>query len=124
MAAYSMDLRIRAVGAIDAGKPASQVANELQVSERWVFKLLKQRRDGLGLKPLYAGRCGRPRKFSKDDEQRLIQDVRAFPDSTAAERVERLKLSVKALQAWRWLIRLGITHKKRRWLPASVNART
>ena len=114
MAAFSMDLRIRAVRAVDAGKSVAQTAQELQVSERWVHKLIKQVRDGLGLEPQYAGRCGRPRKFTKDDEQRLIQDVQAFPDSTAPERVERLKLPVKALQAWRWLVRLGMTHKKRR----------
>ena len=124
MAAFSMDLRIRAVRAVDSGKPVSQVAIELQVSERWVFKLLKQRRDGRGIEPQYAGRCGRPRKFTSDHEQRLIQDVQSFPDSTLPERVVRLKLPVKALQVWRWLIRLGITHKKRLSWPVNAIART
>ena len=98
MGAFSMDLRVRAVRAIDAGKTLAQAAAELQVSERWIYKLLKQRRDGLGLEPQYAGRCGRPRKFTVADEQRLREDVLKFPDATLPERVERLKLPVKEVQ--------------------------
>jgi transposase len=123
MGAFSMDLRVRTARAVDSGKPIPQVAQELQVSERWIFKLLKQRRDGHGLEPQYAGHCGRPRKFSVADEERLRQDVRSFPDATLPERVERLKLPVKEVQTWRWLSRLGITHKKRRWWPASAGGR-
>jgi transposase len=112
------------VRAVDEGRPVAQVAQELQVSERWVYKLLKQRRAGKGLEPQYAGHCGRPRKFSADHERYLLQDVRHFPDATLEERVERLQLPVKAVQTWRWLRRLGLTHKKRAWWPVSGYART
>jgi transposase len=114
MGAFSMDLRIRAVRAIDTGKSIPQAAQELQVSERWISKLLKQRRDGLGLAPQYAGRCGRPPKISSADQARLRDDVAKFPDASLPQRVARLKLPIKEVQTWRWLARLGITHKKRR----------
>jgi transposase len=112
MGAFSMDLRVRAMRAVDAGTPVSQAARELQVSERWVRKLRQQRREGCGIEPQYPGHCGRPRKFLPEDEQRLREDVRTFPDATLAERVERLRLPVKVAQTWNWMRRLGMTHKK------------
>jgi transposase len=114
MKAYSTDLRERVLAACDARDGTrDQIAKRFSVSESWIRKLLRQRRDTGSIAPRPHG-GGRTPAFDAAAGARLREAVRAAADATLEElgRAAGVDCSVPAV--CRALIRLGITRKKSR----------
>src|SRR5512135_2844875 len=85
MAAYSMDLRVRMVAACDARDGTrAEIAARFSVSEAWIRKLLRQRRDTDSIAPRPPGGGRRP-AFDAAAAARLHQAIRDDNDATLAE---------------------------------------
>ena len=85
MKAYSEDLRIRVLAALDGGMSRAQAARTFQVSgssiDRW-----RSQRTALGhLRPKRP--TGRPRRIGSSAETRLLSQLNASPDATLPEHV-------------------------------------
>ena len=119
MTPYSLDLRQRVLGAVDRGDgPVAAVARTFGVSARWIFKLLRQRRqDGSYAPRPHAG--GRPAAIQGDDLERLRQHLAQHPDAFLVEVHQDLHLPGSLTALWRALQRLGLSRKKKRSSPAS-----
>src|SRR5438067_9308378 len=116
MRAYSVDLRERVVGAVEAGAPQTVAARTFGVGRATVRRWLdRQQRTG-GLAP--SRRPGAAPAIGPDEAPALRDQVAAAPDATLAEHCEAwagargVRLSVSAMH--RTLRRLGITRKKSR----------
>jgi transposase len=108
--ALSMDLRERIMAACDAGETNLAVARRFAVSESFIEKLKRRRRETGSLAPTpHAG--GRPPLLSTEEE-RLRAAWQKKPDRTLAELREELGLSVHLSTLWHHLQRLGLTFKK------------
>ena len=85
MEALSVDLRERVAAAWDAGQTRGQIARRFGVSESWVGKLMRRRREAgsLAAKPRSGGR-GRL-KLGLAGLGRLKAAAEARPDATLAE---------------------------------------
>jgi transposase len=119
MKPYSMDLRERVVAACDAREGTrEQIAERFGVSDRWIRKLLQQRRDTGSIAPLPQN-PGRKRALNDRQMQRLARLIRKRPDATLKELRKSLgvKISISALD--RAIRALDVTLKKNRsWRPS------
>lgn len=114
MRAYSTDLRQRVVAACDARDGTrAQIAARFAVSESWVRKLLRQRRDTGSIDPKPHG-GGRRAAFDAPAAMRLRQAVRADDDATLEELGRAAGVACSVPAVFRALARLGITRKKSR----------
>ena len=105
-----MELRTKALAAVDAGWLQADVAELLQVSTRWVSGLVTKRRRGENLAPGHSP--GRPRKLA---DARVAQVVAARPDGTLADFRKALgRPDVALMTVWRAVRRVGMTHQKSR----------
>ena len=124
MKPYSMDLRERVVAACDAREGTrEQIAERFGVSDRWIRKLLLQRRQTGSIAPLPQN-PGRKRALNDRQMERLGRLIQKRPDATLKElqRSLRVKISISALD--RAVRALDVTLKKNRsWRP-SRSART
>lgn len=108
--AYSVDLRERVVADYDEGMRAVELIRRYRVSERWVYKLLKQRRETGGLEPL-KGKAGRKPKL-EGYRQELEALVGKRPDATLEELRRELPIPVCVTTVWKALKDFQITLKK------------
>jgi transposase len=123
MNAYSKDLRIKALGALDRGMPRKEAAGTFGVSLATLKRWLKRRREGEGLAPKPSP--GRTPRILATVEQRsaLWEQLEANDDSTLErhcelwEREQGVAVSVSTMS--RAVRRLGWTFKKSRWWPPS-----
>src|SRR5436190_9737755 len=115
MKAYSEDLRIRVLTALDGGMSRAQAARTFQVSgssiDRW-----RAQRTALGhLRPKRP--TGRPRKIGKSTERSLRAQLSASPDATLPEHVRTwTHQQGTSLSRWtmsRAIARLRVSRKKR-----------
>jgi transposase len=115
MKAYSEDLRIRVLAALDGGMSRAQATRTFQVSgssiDRW-----RAQRSALGhLRPKRSP--GRPRKIAPTAETRLRAQLRASPDATLPEHISTWADQQGAsLSRWtmsRAIARLRFSRKKR-----------
>jgi transposase len=114
MAAYSMDLRRRVVAACDARDGTrQQIAARFSVSESWVRKLLRLRRDTGSIAPRPHG-GGRAAAFDEAAAERLREAVRADSDATLEELAEAAGVPCSPAAVYRALRRGGITREKSR----------
>jgi transposase len=114
MKAYSTDLRQRVIAACDARDGTRpQIAARFSVSESFLRKLLRQRRDTGSIEPRPRG-GGRQPAFDSEGSARLRQAVRADDDATLAELAEAAGVACSEAATCRALARLGITRKKSR----------
>jgi transposase len=112
MAAYSMDLRERVVAACDARDGTrAEIAARFSVSEAWIRKVQRQRRDAGSIAPKPHGGGRRP-AFDAEAAARLRQAVRDDNDATLAELAEASGVACSPAAVFRALDRLGITRKK------------
>ena len=112
---YSLDLRVRVAGYVEAGHSCRAAARHFAVSDSFAIKLMqRQRRSG---SPAPA-RQGRPQGTGKlaPDEAFLIRVVENQPDITMLDLAIRLweEYGVSAAPATlsRLLCRRGFTYKK------------
>ena len=114
MKAYSTDLRQRVIAACDARDGTRpQIAARFSVSESWVRKILRQRRDTGSIEPRPHGGGRRP-GLRRRGRPRLREAVRADDDATLEELAGAAGVACSEAAVCRALARLGITRKKSR----------
>jgi transposase len=113
---YSLDLRVRVAGFVEAGHSRRAAARHFGVSDSFAIKLLRRQAQSGSPAP---ARQGRPRGTGRlaPYETFLVQTVEAKPDITMPELAARLwqEHGVRAAPATltRLLCRRGFTYKKR-----------
>ncbi len=112
---YSLDLRVRVAGFVEAGHSCRAAARHFSVSDSFAIKLMqRQRRSG---SPAPA-RQGRPQGTGKlaPYETFLVQEVEKTPDITMPDLAARLweehGVSAAPASLSRLLCRRGFTYKK------------
>jgi len=124
MKAYSVDLRERVLAACDAKEGTKRgIAKRFKVSEDWIYKLLRQRRELGTLEPQYHRR-GRKPVFQGKSLERLKALVDAQPDRTLEELRDLSGKPCSIMAVVRALDRLGSRYKKRRSKRENKTART
>jgi transposase len=119
MDAYSMDLRERVIGAVDAGEDTrEEIAQRFGVSSRWIRKLVAQRAATGSIAPRPHG-GGRKAVIVFDSAEALRHAVQADPDATLGELRDAVGVEGSIMVVWRALKRLKITRKKSRSVPKS-----
>jgi transposase len=125
MRAYSSDLKERLVRAVAEGQPMREAARRFGVAVTTVKRAVVQQREtgSLERKPIPGG----PRRIGPEQEAVLRARLEAAPDATVLEHcawwAEQQGQQLSEATMWRAIRRLGWTHKKRRWQPASVTRR-
>jgi transposase len=121
MRAYSTDLRERIVRVVAQGRPMREAARRFGVRVSAVKRYVVQQHEtgSLERKPI----PGCPRRISKDQEAILRARLEAAPDATVLEHcawwAEHQGQRLSEATMWRAMRRLGWTHKKSHWQPAS-----
>ena len=110
MKPYSMDLRVRVIGACDRGESTKVVAKTFGVSPAWVRRLKQHRRERGDIIPRNGG-GSRGRKIDRD---RLAELVAQQPDATLMELRDRLGISVTLWAICKALRELKLSYKKSR----------
>jgi transposase len=117
---YSQDLRDRVLAAYDRGMKTKQIAETFAVSPAWARRVKQCRRETGRTTPLPRGGA----TIIKIDMPRLAALVREQPDATLRELAERLEVQCTESAVSLALKRLGLTFKKRRFMPRSRTAPT
>ena len=123
MNAYSKDLRIKALGALDRGMPRKEAASTFGVSLATLKRWLKRRREGEDIAPRPSP--GRPPRILATEEQRhlLWVQLEENDDATLSGHCElwerRTGVAVSVSTMSRAVRTLGWTFKKSRWWPPS-----
>ena len=125
MKAYSPDLRLKIVQAVDSGLPQQEVADRFGVSVATVERYLKRRRETGCLAPRPIP--GRPRHIKPEQHATLEALWRASPDATLEDLCERWQeqttQQVSPSTMCRMHDRLDWTVKKSPYEPASRTRR-
>jgi len=123
MAAYSLDLRERIVAAYDrGGVTQKQVGESFGVSQTFVAKLLKQRRETGELGDRYHRGRKPGTKITPEYEEKIRGLVDGQPDITLEEIRDELGLGCTPQAVYYALRRMGYSYKKRRYGHASSPA--
>src|SRR5579859_355065 len=116
-AAYSLDLRERVIGAVEAGTSRRRAAAVFKVSIRTVIRWAKRVDETGDYAPLPSG-GDRKSKDVEPHRDWLLSIVTAEPDLTLEEIQTRLKIThqlPKSLSClWRFFARHNVTFKKNR----------
>ena len=117
MKAYSLDLRERVVAAYEQRRSSiAEVAEQFNVGQTFVKKMLRQKRDA-GTVALLAHGGGRPPSLSEKEHRLLRRKVKEQPDISLAELQEHLAnavgLAVSIPTIHRSLRRSTLSHKKK-----------
>lgn len=121
----SMDLRERIVRAVEAGSSRRAAAAQFAVSESCAIKLLQRWRRTGSVSPAAMG--GRKEHALAAHEARVRALIVSQPDATIDELWAALKgagIAVGRSAVGRFLLALGLTHKKRHSMPPSRRGRT
>ena len=128
MNAYSKDLRLRVIGAVERGFSHEEISNLFEISHSTIKRWIKRRREGGDLEPRHS--TGRRRHIlTTAEERRVLWEQLEENDESTLERHCELweeKRGVRvSLATMSRAIRekLGWTLKKRRWLPPSETNR-
>ena len=123
MNAYSKDLRIKALGALDRGMPRKEATGTFGVSLATLKRWLKRRREGEDIAPRPSpGRT--PRILSTEEQRRALwEQLEENDDATLSRHCELWEnesgVAVSVSTMSRAVRRLGWTFKKSRWWPPS-----
>jgi transposase len=116
MKPYSIDLRERALAALDRGMSRAEAVTTFQVSPASLRRWLAARRNSGSISPR-APRGGPVRSITSAQETELRAQVEAMPDATIPEHTQRWNAThATTLSQWtlgRAIRRLGLTRKKR-----------
>jgi len=121
MKPYPLELRQRIVEAVDQQyNTVEEVAEIFGVTERYIYKLLKLRREVGDLSPQPPG-GGAKAKLDEQMLLRLAELVAEFPDATLDELREllrrRCRVEVSTNTVWRGLEKIAFPLKKRPGAP-------
>ena len=128
MNAYSLDLRLKVLDAIDRGIPRKEVVSTFGVSMPTLERYLRRRREGAGLAPRRSpGRT--PSICASVQERRMLwKQLEENSEATLERHCElwenkrRAKVSVSTMS--RAVRKLGWTFKKGHWEPPSETKRS
>jgi transposase len=114
-APYAQDLRERILAAYDRGMTTKPIAELFCVSPAWARRVKQRRRESgqITHKPMGGVR------IVKIDSKKLRQLVAQQPDATTRELHRRLECRCCESAVGMALRRLGLTFKKRRFMPAN-----
>lgn len=121
MRAYSPDLRVRIVAAVDTGMSNAQAARTFGVGEETVRRYVIQRRETGSLDP--RPHPGRPPLIRPEQREQLWTQLVEHPTATLADHctlwaaATGVRVAVPTMS--REIRRLGWTRKKDRWVPPS-----
>src|SRR4029450_7848071 len=128
MNAYSKDLRLRVLEAVDRGLPRTRISELFGVSLSTIKRYVRRRRQGEDLEPKPS--TGRKRRILATSEQKraLWEQLEENEEGTLDRHCERggsatcVRVSLATMSR---AIRekLGWTYKKRRWVPPSETRR-
>jgi transposase len=124
MNAYSKDLRLRVLEAVDRGVPRKEVANLFGISLSTIKRYIKRRRAGEDLEPKPSTGRGRRILATQEEKRALWEQLEQNDEATLERHCELwedkrgVRVSVATMSR---AIRnkLGWTLKKRRWVPPS-----
>ena len=129
MGAYSKDLRLKVLDAVDRGVPRKEVVGVFGVSLATLKRWLKRRKEGEDLAPKpSSGRT--PTLLATAEEKRALWKQLEENDEATLERhcelwEERRGVRVSVATMSRAIrSKLGWTYKKRRWVPPSETKKT
>ena len=116
MKTYPIELRQRIVDAVDQQLGTyKEVAEMFGIAERYIYKLLRQRREIGSLDPLPRG-GGATTKLNEEHLLTLAELVARQPDATLAELRQQLRrethVEASISTVWRGLERIEFTQKK------------
>jgi transposase len=128
MNAYSKDLRLRVLQAVDRGLPRTRISELFGVSLSTIKRYVRRRRQGEDLEPKPS--TGRKRRILASSEQKraLWSQLEENDEATLQRHCQLwqsatgVRVSVATMSR---AIRekLGWTYKKRRWVPPSETRR-
>jgi transposase len=125
MRAYSTDLKVRLVRAVAEGQPMREAARRFGVAVTTVKRAVVQQRETGSLERKPSPGC--PRRIGPEQEVVLRARLQAASDATVLEHcawwAEHQGQSLSEATMWRAIRRLGWTHNKRHWQPASATRR-
>ena len=113
MEAYSQDLRVRVLRALDRGERPTEIARRFEVSRVWVYQV-RNRQQETGVRSSFPI-GGHRRSRLADHEQVLRAWIAAQPDLTLAELQQRLAqqgVTTKIAALWHQLNKWKLTFKK------------
>jgi transposase len=124
MNAYSKDLRMRVLAAVDRGDPYGEISRLFEVSLATIGCYVRRRRETGEVAPRPSP--GRTPRICKSAEERrdLWEQLEASPEATLEEHRETwgrergVRVSVATMS--RAIRRLGWTYKQRLWRPPSA----
>jgi transposase len=127
MNAYSKDLRLRVLAAVDRGMPRKEVVRTFGVSIATIGRYLRRRREGADLAPKPStGRT--PTILANLQQKRALWEQLEENNTTTLERhcelweeVWGAKVSLSTMS--RAIRKLGWSRKKDRWVPPSETKR-
>jgi len=121
MKAYSIDLRKRVLAAYDSDTyTLKQIAEQFQVTTRWIQKLRQQRAQEGSIAPRPQNQ-GRKPAFRGQHLQELDDFVKKYSDATLEEIRQSFagKVNCSIVAVHNALKRLGWRYKKKRYEPVS-----
>lgn len=126
MKAYSTDLRERAIESVESGEcNIPQAARRYKISEPSLERWLAKYRNTGNCAPL--PHAGGPARKLATAEAAIRAAVKAQPDATLQELCEIVEKETKIQSApsmmYRELVRLKLSRKKSRFMPASATRR-
>ena len=126
MNAYSKDLRLKVLAAVERGAPRREVAQFLGISPSTISRYVALKASGRDLAPKPSP--GRKAKITSDPalERALWRQLEANDTATLQEHREMFEergVSVSVATMSRAVRKLGWTFKKDRWLPQSATSR-
>ena len=127
MNAYSKDLRLRVLAAVDRGMPRMEVGRTFGVSVATIGRYLRRRREGTDLAPRPStGRT--PTILANLQHKRALWKQLEQNDTATLERhceiwEERWGVKVSISTMSRAIRKLGWSRKKDRWVPPSETKR-
>ncbi len=127
MNAYSKDLRLRVLSAVDRGTPRKEVVKTFGVSVATIGRYLRRRREGLDLAPRSSP--GRTPTIGAGNEHKraLWKQLEDYDTATLErhcelwERTQGTRVSISTMS--RAIRKLGWSRKKDRWEPPSETNR-
>lgn len=111
--AYSKDLRLKVLAALDRGESQAAVARRFDIGKRTVRRF-KGRRDQTGDVAAYKTGPREPVKLTPEDDALMRRQVQLKPGITAKELTAMLDHKVVLSTVCRRLIALGLSLKKSR----------
>ena len=128
MNAYSKDLRLRVLEAVDRGLPRRRISDLFGVSLSTIKRYVRRRRQGEDLEPKPSTGRKRPILATSEQKRALWEQLEENDEATLERHCELWESATGVRVSLATMSRairekLGWTYKKRRWVPPSETRR-